>query len=269
MSSILASNIPDSTPLSKIEHFFSFCGKIERIKSYDLSKGEGEQCVQVYFVNPSAVSTALLLNGAELDGKAVVVREFNDGNIPHKGVKSGGHAGEIAERQGLIEKSAESASEKSSVSSESGDIEQEHKPKSAIFAEYLAQGYVLGDHLISKAVDYDKKNGYSEKFNKFLADLDAKYKIQEKSKEIDAKIDETQKELDSKYKISESLNKYFAKAQKTELGGKIIDFYTKSVNDAREVHEEAKRLAELKKGAPITKLSPSDPAKAAQPPSSI
>lgn len=257
MSSILASNIPESVPLSKIEHFFSFCGKIDRIQPYELSKAEGEQCVQVKFASPSAVATALLLNGAELEGQAVVVREFNDGNIPHEDAKAGGHAGEFAERQGLAEpkSSASAAGEHESKDEDGdGDIAQELKPKSAIFAEYLSHGYVLGDQLISKAVDYDKKNGFSEKFNKFVKDLDDKYQLEEKGKQLETQ----QKQFDEKYGISRGVNKYFEKAQSTGLGSKIKDFYTRAVSDAREVHEEAKRLAELKKGAPLSPLISGD-----------
>lgn len=238
--SIIASNIPETTELSKIEHFFSFCGKISRVQEYELSKVPGEQCVQVVFANPSAVATALLLNGAELDGKPVTVREFNDGNIPHEGTRIGGHPGEIAERQGLVAPSEGVHDEKKD---EDADIEQEHKPKSAIFAEYLSQGYVLGDQLVSKAVDYDKQHGFTDKFTQFVGDLDKKYKLHDKS----AQLEQTQKNIDTKYGISSSLSKYFERAQNTQLGSKITEFYTKSVEDARQVHEEAKRLAELKK----------------------
>lgn len=41
----------------------------------------------------------------------------------------------------------------------SADIDQEDKPKAAIAAEYLAHGYVLGDHIIQKAIEVDRGCG--------------------------------------------------------------------------------------------------------------
>ncbi|CDR45842.1 CYFA0S20e00804g1_1 [Cyberlindnera fabianii] len=248
-NSVLASNIPTDVPRSKIEEFFSFCGKIERIENYDLSRREGEQVVHVFFASPSAQSTALLLNGAELAGKPVVVLKFNNGQIPQVDDNTHVSPGEYAKKQEAVKPLAgipkEAKSNESSSGSGDDDIDQEHKPKSAIFAEYLANGYVLSDNLTKKAIEYDKQNGYSDKFKKFLADIDDKYKIQDK-----------QKEVDQKYNISSKLQKYFDSSQKyaeqakqTGIGSRLHKFYQNVVNDASEIHEEAKRLAELKKNS--------------------
>lgn len=238
--SILASNIPEKTPIAKIEHFFSFCGKIYRMEKYDLSNAEGEQSVQVFFTNPSAVSTALLLNGAEFEGREIVVREFNDGNIPHEGARVGGAPGEAKARQEGIAPAPGLGGEH-----DEDDIEQESKPKSAIFAQYLSQGYVLSDQLINKALDYDKKNGYSSKFQQFIGDLDKKYGLSEKQKQLNEQVEAT----DEKYKVSDKLKWYFEKAKGTGIGSRVHDFYTRGAKEAQEVHAEARRLASEKEAA--------------------
>lgn len=51
-------------------------------------------------------------------------------------------------------------------------VHQEDKPKTAIVCELLAHGYLLGDEVTKRALDFDKKHGYSGKFASFLADLD-------------------------------------------------------------------------------------------------
>ncbi|KAH3672854.1 hypothetical protein WICMUC_004076 [Wickerhamomyces mucosus] len=212
--SIIVSNIPNTVPKDEIEKFFQFCGKIDSIE-----EASAPGSYKVNFVSSSAVSTALLLNGAQLGGSSVTVEEFEDGSSSTIGTESNHTPGS------------------------DDDIEQEVKPKSAIFAEYLSHGYILGDHLVSKAVDYDKQNGISDKFNRFISDLNNKYNLQEKQHQLQ----KTQNDLDSKYKISENLIKYYNQLANTSVGSKIHSFYTNAVNDTLQVHEEAKRLAELKK----------------------
>lgn len=244
--SILASNIPETVTKDKIHEFFSFCGKIDRIENYQLSATEGEKVYQVFFASESAVSTALLLNGAELGGSQVKVLPFNDGRNPtaQDPPSYDEPLVNVQEKQTPAKGASESAQQLINTPGvNSDDIEQESKPKSAIFAEYLSHGYVLGDQLIDRAVDYDKQNGYSDKFKKFLSDLDEKYKLGDKSKELQDK----QQSIDAKYGISANLNKYFEKALNTGVGNKIHGFYTNVVSDSKDIHTEAKRLAELKK----------------------
>ncbi len=238
--SILASNIPPAVSKDKVHEFFSFCGKIDRIENYDLSAQENEKAYQVFFANESAVSTALLLNGAELGGAQVKVLPFNDGRNPTANDPPA-YDEPLSNKQSQlnpVKGPSDSAKEHilGAPGAGSDDIEQESKPKSAIFAEYLSHGYIIGDQLIDRAVDYDKQNGYSDKFKSFLKDLDDKYQIQS-----------TQQSIDQKYKISENLNKYFEKALNTDVGHKLHGFYTNVVAESKDVHNEAKRLAELKK----------------------
>lgn len=222
MSTIIASNIPSSVEESKVKEFFSFCGKIDSIKQQD-QESEGKSAYQVRFASAGAVSTALLLNGAELGGGEVHVIQLGvDKPLP------------LSEAL----PSYESANHE--------DIDQEEKPKSAILAQYLSQGYVVSDQLIEKALAFDKAHGYSEKFRNFVTSLDQKYHVQEKTTA-------SAEQADTKFNIAENYNKgkmslgdYFDKFKQDKYGSKIHQFYSGLVNDTKAVHDEARRLADLK-----------------------
>ena len=121
-------------------------------------------------------------------------------------------------------------------------IPQEDKPRSRIAAEYLAHGYALSDQVLQKAIALDQKHGVSNRFTTALTNFDNKYKAADKARA-----------LDDNYKISDkaqtgwkSLSSYFDKALGTPSGQKVRDFYVKTDKQVRDIHEEAKRLAEIK-----------------------
>ena len=121
-------------------------------------------------------------------------------------------------------------------------IPQEEKPRSRIAAEYIAHGYALSDQVLQKAIELDKKHGVSDKFSTTLSNFNDKYKASEKAKA-----------LDDNYGISDkastgwkSLHSYFDKALGTPSGQKVRDFYFQTDKQVRDIHEEAKRLAEIK-----------------------
>ena len=122
------------------------------------------------------------------------------------------------------------------------NLEQEDKPRSRIFAEYLAQGYAISDQAIQKAIALDQKRGFSQRFTSALSSFDKKYHASEKAKGFD-----------ESYKISDkaasgwsSLHSYFEKALDTPTGRKVRDFYLQTDKQVRDIHNEARRLADLK-----------------------
>ncbi len=118
------------------------------------------------------------------------------------------------------------------------DVPQEVKPKAAVLAQYLAQGYVLSDIAIKKGLEIDKKKGFSNKFKSFITNLDDKYKIQDQKTNLTRKAEATYQN-----KYSSKFNKYF----ESENGSKVKTFYTNVVTDTKQIHEEAKKIAEAKK----------------------
>lgn len=211
MASIIASNLPIETTKEQIQKFFEFCGKIKSINEETIN---GSKVFTITFLDSGAISTALLLNDAELNGSRIKITEHDDEPPLY-----------VEEEGGVVTAEKEEAHE-------TADIKQELKPKAAIFAEYLSQGYVLSDPLLQKAVDYDSKHGISENFNKFLNDIDSKYDLHTKSKDLDTKL---------------GISKYFNKALQTNVGSKVESFYKDLAKDTKQINDEAKRLAELKK----------------------
>jgi len=222
MSTVICSDIPVSTDESKIKEFFSFCGKVDTIDV--ISKSEKTKSVEVTFANQSAVSTATLLNGAELNGGTIHVKA----------------------KESSSEKSAASGvtSAKNDKSDEIAAIPQEEKPKSTIAAEYLANGYVLSDNLIQKAIEFDKKHDLSSRFKSFLQDIDNKYHFQAKGQEVNAKLG-----LDEKFNQGKkTLDDYLDKFKSGKYGSKLNEMYTNVATDVSQVHEHAKSIARQKEG---------------------
>ena len=127
---------------------------------------------------------------------------------------------------------------------EEHEIAQEDKPRSRIVAEYLAHGYVLSDNAITRAIDLDQKHGFSSRFTTALGDFDKKFNATERAKG-----------LDNNYQISEKaasgwrgLSHYFEKALEHPHGQKLRGFYTQTDKQIRDIHNEARRLADLKQG---------------------
>lgn len=124
------------------------------------------------------------------------------------------------------------------------DLSQEDKPRSRIFAEYLAHGYVLSDKAIERAIALDQQHGVSNRFTTTLQNFDNKFKASEKAQA-----------LDHQYGISaranqgwRGLSSYFEKAAETPTGQRVRAFYAQGQKQVLDVHNEARHLAGLKSG---------------------
>lgn len=123
------------------------------------------------------------------------------------------------------------------------DLEQEDKPRSRIVAEYLAHGYAIGDEAIQRALALDQKHGVSNRFTKALADFDNKFKATDKAKAVDSSYGITEK-IQAGWR---GLNTFYEKAIGTPTGQRLAALYTQGDKQVRDVHAEARRLADLKK----------------------
>ena len=173
-------------------------------------------------VPDSAAKTALLLDHTQLGPSQVQVST-------------------AANIDDLATSAAHSAS---ANSAEDGDISQEDKPRSRIVAEYLAHGYVLSDTAIQRAIALDNKHGVSNRFTNALAAFDAKYKATDKARSVDASYGLSDKAATG----WRGLHSYFEKALGTPTGQKLASFYTMGDKQVRDIHAEARRLADLKSG---------------------
>lgn len=123
------------------------------------------------------------------------------------------------------------------------ELEQEDKPRSRIMAEYMARGYSIGDQALQRAIELDSKHGFSERFTAALHSFDSKYKATDRAKAMDASYHVT----DKAKAAWGGLQSYFEKAMGTATGQRIRAFYTQTEKQIADIHNEARRLAELHK----------------------
>lgn len=169
-----------------------------------------------------AAKTALLLDQTQLGPSSVRV--------------------EAAQSIGTLASAA--ATGASTEKEEEHDIAQEDKPRSRIIAEYLAHGYVVSDGAIQKAIALDQKHGFSTKFTSALSNFDKKLNATERARGID----DSYKITDKAASGWRGLNSYFEKALEHPSGQKLRDFYVQTDKQVRDIHNEARRLADLKQG---------------------
>lgn len=213
-------NIAHNTSEKEVRDFFSFCGKITSLSVTPASEAENSpQSATVTFEKETAAKTALLLDNTQLGSSQVQVSS----------------AAGISELAGTNTEDA---------SRDEHDISQEDKPRSRIVAEYLAHGYVISDTAIQRAIALDNKHGVSNRFTNALTQFDAKYKATDRAKGLDQSYGITDKATAG----WRGINSYFEKAMGTPTGQKLASFYTQSDKQVRDIHAEARRLADLKSG---------------------
>jgi len=214
-TAVLVQNIAPSTSDKEVRDFFSFCGKVTDI-SVTLD-GETKSAT-VSFEKETAAKTALLLNNTQLGSSHISVT-------------------------GAADAEKEDHSTTANAERDSDEITQEEKPRTRILAEYLAHGYVVGDATLQRAIELDHRHGVSNRFLNTLQTFDQKYRATDRARTAD-----------QSYHISERANSlltglgsYFEKASNTPTGQRIVKFYTDSSRQVQDIHNEARRLAEIKK----------------------
>ncbi|KAL4888941.1 putative actin cytoskeleton protein [Aspergillus ambiguus] len=230
-STVHVSGISSTTSDKEVQDFFSFCGKITSISVTPVSsETDAPKSATVTFEKEAAAKTALLLDNTQLGPSQVHVEAA----------------------QSLEDIAGTQSTEEASKDENGHDVAQEDKPRSRIIAEYLAHGYVISDSAIQKAIALDQKHGFSARFTSALSNFDSKYHASDKARGID-----------ESYKISDKaasgwrgLNSYFEKAINTPSGRKLRDFYSKTDKQVRDIHSEARRLADLKSGKPQSEAGP-------------
>jgi len=213
-------NISTKTSEDEIKSFFSFCGKIQSL--HVTPTGNDTQSAAVTFEKGAAAKTALLLDNTQLGSNSVQVSA----------------AKSIDEIAGTKAASAEEAKDNEHY------LEQEQKPRARIIAEYLAHGYVISDKAIESALAADKQHGVSTKFMSVLNSFDQKTQATQKAQTVDAKLGVSNKA----YAAYSSLSTYFEKAVNTPTGQKLRSFYDQGNKTVMDVHNEARYLADVKKG---------------------
>jgi len=219
MSSVVhVQNISAQTSEKEVRDFFSFCGKITNLSVTPSGDASGTQTATVTFEKDTAAKTALLLDNTQLGASQVHVT-------------AGQSIGDVAASAG-----------QTGAAHEGDEISQDDKPRARVVAEYLAHGYVLSDTAIQKALEIDNKHGVSNRFTTALQAFDSKFKATERAKTFD-----TQFGVSGHAQTGfNTLHSYFEKAIGTPTGQKLAAFYQEGEKQVRDVHAEARRLADLK-----------------------
>jgi len=213
-------NISHQTSEKEVRDFFSFCGKITSLSVTPASDAaDSQKSATVTFEKETAAKTALLLDNTQLGPSQVHVTT----------------AASIDDLAG---------NQPSSGKNDDSEFSQEDKPRSRIIAEYLAHGYAISDGAIQKAIALDNAHGFSNRFTSALATFDDKYKATDKAKAVDQSYGITDKAGNA----WAGLNSYFEKAINTPTGQKVRSFYVQGDKQVRDIHAEARRLADLKAG---------------------
>ncbi len=170
------------------------------------------------FEKETAAKTALLLNNTKLGPNEISVT-------------------------GSGSSEEETVGHKLQAERDSDEITQEEKPRARILAEYLAHGYLVADTGLKSAIALDEKHGVSQRFLATIQHFDTKYHATDRAKATDQTYGISQRANS----LLTGFNSYFEKAIDNPTGKKIVNFYTTGQRQVSDIHEEAKRLAELKK----------------------
>jgi len=223
-TTVHVSNIAHATTYQEVHDFFSFCGKITSLALTPASADPNSTLsATVTYEREPAAKTALLLDGTQLDSNPVRVEAA----------------------QSIDELANQSSSSGSPPPNDGGESEvrQEDKPKTAILAEYLSHGYVVGEAALQKSIELDSKTGISQRFistlNSALTAVDAKRHAQQ----MDAQLHVSDRAAGART----TLTTYFEKALGTPTGQRIRQFYETGGKSLMDIHNEARRLAELRK----------------------
>ncbi|KAI5949063.1 hypothetical protein KGF57_004893 [Candida theae] len=236
MSSVIVSNVPTKVSPAELIKFFSFAGHVTDLRPLSDNK------YQVVFEDPKAVSTALVLNDAELDNTFIRVDEDLE--------LTDGETG-VAPQQGGVDKQRQEDIQYTLSNAygqirhkHSADIHQEDKPKYAILADLLSHGYKLSDNVVKKAAELDEKNGLSKNYQDFIKSLNGN---KEKCPVIRG-----EEKIGKAYENS-NLKKYFDNVSgdiaHSKGGITLSQFYQKVANDVNSIRDQAKKLAKEREHA--------------------
>lgn len=219
------SNIAPSTTEAEVSSFFSFCGNITALTLTPASGAPGApQSATITFSTPAAASTAVLLDGTALNKET-----------PPLHVTVAPSIDEIAGSHVADHDPADHPGD--------SDVPQDAKPRSAVLAEYLANGYVIGDAALQRGIELDHKHGLSTRFAGYLNKLDARLHASDRARSAGAQYQLSRRATDAQ----QSLSRYFENATGSPFGRKVRDFYLTGEKQVLDIHTEARRLADLKK----------------------
>ncbi|KAK4100462.1 hypothetical protein N658DRAFT_567379 [Parathielavia hyrcaniae] len=212
-TTVHVNNIGGETEDKEIKDFFSFCGKISSI---DIRPEGTSKTATVIFEKETAARTALLLNHTKLGGNEITVTGETKDAPPQ---------------------------DTSSSSTDTAELSQEEKPRARVLAEVLAHGYLVADQGLQTAIKLDEQHGISARFVGTLRQLDERTHATDRARAADSSYGISQRATS----LWTGLWSYFEGSKDTPTGRRVVKFYTEGGKQVQDIHNEARRLAELKK----------------------
>ncbi|EAY91637.1 hypothetical protein OsI_13273 [Oryza sativa Indica Group] len=193
---VKVSNISLNASKREITEFFSFSGDIEYVEMQ--SESERSQLAYVTFKDSQGADTAVLLSGATIVDRSVIITPVVNYQLPPDARK-------------------QSAGEKSS------SAESVVRKAEDVVSSMLAKGFVLSKDALNVARSFDERHNILSNATATVASLDRQYGVSEKISLGRAIVGSKVKEVDDRYQVSELTKSALAAAeQKASIASSAI-----------------------------------------------
>ncbi|KAJ2819018.1 Protein vip1, partial [Coemansia furcata] len=190
---IVVDSIALSATETNVRDFFAFCGPIEIL---ELQKQEsGSQRALIKFSNAEAAKTSLLLSNALINYEPIHVSPLFAPGTPTAAATAGPSQG--AEHR--------------------APHDYEGKPALYVVHELLAAGYLVGEHVVGRASEFDSRYRVTDRTTEQARSLDSQYKFSHYLQQ-----------WDDKFNLTQRAKQAYDKFQSHPVGSKVV----LTVNDA-------------------------------------
>ncbi|KAJ1725725.1 Protein vip1 [Coemansia erecta] len=220
---IVVDNIALSATETNVRDFFAFCGPIDTL---ELKKQEnGTQSALLKFGNVEAAKTSLLLSNALINYEPISVSPL----FPQTSQGTPPPAGQSAT-------SGSTASRQAHPSEGAANTSYEGKPALYVVHELLAAGYLVGEHVVGRASDFDSKYRVTDRTHEQARSLDNHYKFSNYLQQ-----------WDDKFNISKRAKDAYTKVQSHPVGQKVLFTVNEAYQSALQLSNDAREIAERKR----------------------
>ncbi|CAO3589159.1 unnamed protein product [Absidia cylindrospora] len=222
---VKVTNISKDTKEATLRDFFAFCGKI---KEFELEADGDHQKALILFEAAKAAKTAELLSNALVEDSHIQVDAYFP-NTP------------------APQDEKQSAAADTSGSTEGGEGDHQNKKTvSNIMAELLSSGYMLGDQVLAKGIEFDHKFGvkdtvqhYYDQVRQNLHQWNEQYHVSDKASEMEQKMGLQQKQKEASDMAQNWLHN-------NPTGQKVSGLISQFSQQITDLNNEAKRLASVR-----------------------
>ncbi|ORZ10157.1 hypothetical protein BCR42DRAFT_422860 [Absidia repens] len=247
---VQVTNIGKDTSQESLRDFFAFCGKI---KDFELEPADDQQKALILFETEKAAKTAELLSNALVENNHIQVQPYFQTSTPTD--EKSPEAATTTTQQvnasdvSLIKDEAEHKKAEGgtrSPTSTGAAEEQDKKTVSNIMAELLSSGYILGDQVLAKGIDFDHRYGVREKVQRYfdqirqnLQQWNEQYRVTDKANQMEQRMGLQQKQKEASDKAQDWL-------QNNPTGQKVSGLISQFSQHITDLHNEARRLVSVR-----------------------